>query len=149
MRKAFKQTVVLPAPAHELFAMYLDPVQHAAITGAPVNIRPLPDTSYDAFGGLIWGTMLQVIEPSLIVHSCRTMRFDRSDPDMIVIWSFTPAGTDGRIDIIYLDLPDQEREGTANRLEKNYWKPWRAYLKARAAKAPPVTTPAIRCAETT
>jgi hypothetical protein len=36
MRSIISQSVVLPAPAERLFAMYIDSAKHAAITGAPV-----------------------------------------------------------------------------------------------------------------
>jgi hypothetical protein len=38
MRTIISQSVVLPAPAESLFAMYTDPAKHSAITGAPVAI---------------------------------------------------------------------------------------------------------------
>jgi hypothetical protein len=37
MRTVISQSVVLPAPAEGLFAMYTDPAKHAAITGAPAR----------------------------------------------------------------------------------------------------------------
>ena len=42
MRTVISQSVVLPAPSENLFAMYTDPVKHAAITGAPVAISVEP-----------------------------------------------------------------------------------------------------------
>ena len=46
MRTIISQSVVLPAPAESLFAMYTDPAKHAAITGAPVAISVEHPTSH-------------------------------------------------------------------------------------------------------
>ena len=57
MRSVIKQSVLLPAPAESLYAMYLDPARHAEITGAPVTISPEPGSEFRAFEGRISGTM--------------------------------------------------------------------------------------------
>ena len=51
MRSIISQSVVLPAPAESLFAMYTDPAKHAAITGAPVAISAEPGSPFRAFNG--------------------------------------------------------------------------------------------------
>ena len=51
MRSIISQSVVLPAPAERLFAMYIDPANHAAITGAPVAISAEPGAPFQAFNG--------------------------------------------------------------------------------------------------
>src|SRR5215510_12287564 len=47
MRSIISQSVVLPAPAESLFAMYTDPAKHAAITGAPVAISAEPGSPFE------------------------------------------------------------------------------------------------------
>jgi len=46
MRTVISQSVVLPAPAESLFAMYTDPAKHAATTGAPVAISVEPGSPF-------------------------------------------------------------------------------------------------------
>lgn len=51
MPKLVKQTVTLPAPAKDLYAMYLNPRMHKAITGGKVVISARPGSKFSAFGG--------------------------------------------------------------------------------------------------
>jgi activator of HSP90 ATPase len=123
-----QQSVVLPAPAAQLYAMYLDPVIHAKITGAPVTIGTGAGTPFRAFDGNLSGSMLTVVEPTLIVQSWRSTHFNDDDPDSTLILTFTPLGETGRIDLVHLDVPDQDYQGVIDGWEAYYWTPWRRYL---------------------
>jgi activator of HSP90 ATPase len=128
MRSLITQSVVLLAPAEKLFATYLDPVLHAAMTGAPVTISRESGAPFVAFGGRISGTMLQVVAPRLIVQSWRSGNFKDTDPDSTLILSFTTEGSNGRIDLVHLDVPEQDYQGVTEGWEKYYWTPWKLYL---------------------
>lgn len=132
MRSIIQQSVVLPAPARSLYAMYLDPVVHAEITGAPVMIGAAAGVPFRAFEGSLSGSMLTVVEPALIVQSWRSVNFTEDDPDSTLILSFTPLATPdgeaGRIDLVHLDVPGQDYQGVTDGWETYYWTPWRRYL---------------------
>ena len=128
MRSIIQQSVILAASAQSLYAMYLDPVVHAAITGAPVTIDPKPGAPFRAFDGSLSGNMLTVVEPRLIVQSWRSVHFNDEDPDSTLILTFTSEGSAGRIDLIHLDVPSQDYLGVTNGWETHYWTPWRRYL---------------------
>ena len=57
MRSIIRQSVVLPSTATALYAMYMDPAIHEAITGAPVTIGATPGAPFRAFEGRLSGTM--------------------------------------------------------------------------------------------
>src|ERR1700676_4946706 len=73
--------VDLPASPARLYRMYLDPRRHAAFTGAPVKIAAKAGAKFEAFGGALSGTILQVIPNRLIVQSWRSTHFGRRDLD--------------------------------------------------------------------
>jgi activator of HSP90 ATPase len=122
------QSVVLPAHPDRLFATYLDPELHAAVTGAPVTVSAEPGAPFLAFGGQISGTMLSVVAPRLIVQSWRSINFLEGDPDSTLILAFSEEGKDGRIDLVHIDVPEQDYLGVSEGWEKYYWTPWRRYL---------------------
>lgn len=130
MMNVITQTVVLTAPAERLFEMYLDPAVHAAITGAPVTISRQAGSEFQAFGGVLTGMMLAVIEPRLIIQSWRSSQFRPENADSTLILSFHAVPTGGQIDLIHLDVPDHDFAGVTEGWEKYYWAPWGRYLEA-------------------
>jgi activator of HSP90 ATPase len=130
MRSIIRQSVLLPAAAEALYRMYLEPAAHAAFTGAPVVIGDQPGAIFEAFGGVLTGTILEVVQPRLIVQSWRSSIFNAEDPDSTLILLFTPQQDAGRIDLIHLDVPDHDYAGVTQGWEKYYWTPWRAYLES-------------------
>jgi activator of HSP90 ATPase len=131
MRSIIQQSIVLPAPALALHAMYLDPVLHTAITGTPVTIGSMPGAAFSAFEGNLSGSTLAVVAPTLIVQSWRSTHFNEDDPDSTLILTFTPHGKEGRIDLVHLDVPLQDYQGVSDGWETYYWTPWRRYLTGR------------------
>ena len=130
MRSVITQSVVLPAPAEDLYAMYLNPARHAAITGAPVTISAAPGSEFHAFEGRLNGMMLITIPSRLVVQSWRSMKFNHDDPDSTLILAFVPEGEDGRIDLVHLDVPAHDYQGVTEGWETYYWTPWRRFLAA-------------------
>lgn len=130
-RSVITQTVVLPASAQMLFEMYLDPIAHEAITGASVAIGRTKGCEFRAFDGVIAGTVLAVVTPTLIVQSWRSSKFKANDKDSTLILSFAQQGEEGRIDLVHVDVPDHDYAGVIEGWEKYYWTPWRRYLQSR------------------
>lgn len=133
MRNTIFQTVVLPAPAEQLYEMYMDPDVHAAFTGEPAKISEVAGSAFEAFGGLLLGTTLQVVKSRLIVQSWRSVNFAKDDPDSTLIISFTPdEDGEGRIDLVHLDVPESDFQGVSGGWESRYFTPWLAYLQEQA-----------------
>jgi activator of HSP90 ATPase len=123
----------MPAPAEALYAAYLDPATHAEITGAPVTIGAELGSLFSAFGGSISGATLVAIPSRLVVQSWRSTNFNPDDPDSTLILAFVPEGSNGRIDLVHLDVPEVDYRGVSEGWEQYYWGPWRRFL-ARAAE---------------
>ena len=138
MRSIIRQSVGLAAPAEALFAAYLDPHRHAAITGSPVIISKKAGSRFSAFKGALSGTMLRVVEPTLIVQSWRSSAFKRADQDSTLILLFRQVGHRGRIELTHLDVPDHDYDGVSGGWKRYYWTPWRRLLArdADASRAP-------------
>jgi activator of HSP90 ATPase len=131
MRNVIFKSVAMPATAEDLFNTYMDPSEHAAITGAPVLIGDKSGSAFQAFDGRLQGTILQVVRPRLIVQSWRSFAFKAEDPDSTLILCFTPEGDQGRIDLIHLDVPDHDVDKVTQGWEPRYFVPWRKYLESR------------------
>lgn len=125
------KTVVLPAPAAELYEMYMDPHLHAEFTGAAARISEEAGSAFEAFGGLITGTTLQVVRHRLIVQSWRSVNFAKTDPNSTLILSFTPEDDDGRIDLVHVNVPESDYQGVSGGWDSRYFAPWLDYLRLR------------------
>ncbi len=128
MSRTIQLAASLPATPDRLFDMYLDPVEHAAFTGSPVTIAPVAGASFRAFGDVLTGTILQVVPKRLIVQSWRSPHWGPTDLDSILILTFLPDKSDGRIELTQVNVVDEDFAGVCHGWEKYYWTPWRAYL---------------------
>ena len=131
MRNVIRQSVLLPASAEDLFEMYLNPSIHESITGSAVEIGDRKRSAFKAFDGALSGMVLEVIRPTLIIQSWRSINFLAEDADSTLILSFTAEGEHGRIDLVHLDVPDQDYDGVNEGWEKYYWAPWRKFLSKK------------------
>ena len=118
----------LPCPPARLYAMYLNPKIHAAITGTPVKIAARPGARFEAFGGALTGTILQVIPKRLIVQSWRSTQFGKRDLDSTLILSFFALDKGGRIELTHVNVADGDFGGVSEGWSKYYFVPWRTYL---------------------
>jgi activator of HSP90 ATPase len=135
MPKTIYQTVTLPASAEKLFDMYLDPELHSAFTGAPVTISPTPGSEFRAFDNMLTGKILYVVPKRVIVQTWRGKDWKPEDIDSILVLTFLPGGTSGRIELTHVNVPDHDYEDVNQGWEKYYWKPWREYLEKEMRRA--------------
>ena len=131
MPNVIKQSVTLPAPAKDLYAMYLNPKTHRAITGGKVAISARRGSRFSAFGGMLHGRTLYTVPGRLIVQAWRSANFKKGDIDSTLILRFTPKGKHGRIDLVHVNVPKQDYRGVTRGWRKYYWLPWRNFLTRR------------------
>jgi uncharacterized protein YndB with AHSA1/START domain len=130
MSRTIQLAASLPAAPDRLFDMYLDPKEHAAFTGLPVEISATPGAEFRAFHGVLSGRILQVVPKRVIVQSWRSPHWTDSDPDSTLILTFVPEKTGGRIELVQVNVVESDYAGVCHGWERYYWTPWRAYLTA-------------------
>jgi activator of HSP90 ATPase len=131
MPRTIQLRVTLPAPAAELYRMYLDPKRHAAITGSPVKIGARPGSRFRAFNGALSGRMLHTEPGRMIVQTWRSTGFGARDIDSTLVLTFWPRGRSGRIQLVHANVADRDVRGVTKGWKTYYWTPWRAYLKKK------------------
>jgi activator of HSP90 ATPase len=123
------QSVQLPATPEALYAMYLDPLQHAAITGSPlVRIAPTPGAEFWAFDGRIHGLILAVTPGRQIVQSWRSFEWPADDLDATLVLTFRADPAGARLDMALVNVPEALRGKLQTNWPMRYWEPWKAYL---------------------
>ena len=132
MPKVVEQTVSLPAAPRSLYAMYLDPEQHAAFTGGgAVRIAATVGSEWSAFEGRIHGRVLALTPDRLIVQSWRSFVWREDDLDSILILSFWPEAAGARVELTQANVPDDLYQNLVTGWPTRYWHPWKAYVERK------------------
>ncbi len=127
--------VELEAPPADVYAMYLDPGAHSAITGAPAEIAATEGAKFYAFGRALSGEILHLVPGRRIVQTWRSNVFRKTDADSIVVLTFLPKGRKRTLlDLQHLNVPAQDYAGVSRGWEEYYFAPWRKYVVERNAR---------------
>lgn len=129
MPRTIQIAAQLPESPDRLFDMYLDPVIHAAFTGAPVTIAPNVGAEFRAFDGALSGRILHLAPKRLIVQAWRAEHWNLEDLDSTLVLTFWPDEGGARIELVHVNVADHDFAGVSEGWEKYYWTPWRKYLE--------------------
>ena len=129
MPRTIQIAAQLPESPDRLFDMYLDPVIHAAFTGAPVTIAPSVGAEFRAFDGALSGRILHLVPKRLIVQAWRADHWSLEDLDSTLVLTFWPDEGGARIELVHVNVADHDFAGVSEGWEKYYWTPWRKYLE--------------------
>ena len=132
MTPAIQQSVEFSAPPARLFEMYMDSKKHSAATGGLAKLSRRVGGAFTAWGGQLRGKNLLIISNRMIVQSWRSVNFKKTDPDSILVLTFSKTARGGRVDLVHAGVPKQDHAGVKQGWPKYYWKPWRTYLTKKA-----------------
>jgi activator of HSP90 ATPase len=125
----------LPATPDKLFDMYLDAEAHAAFTGLRVILEPHRGGVFEAFDGMLSGTILHLEPKTLIVQTWRSGNWPLTAMDSVLMLSFWPAEDGARIELVHVNVPEEDFAGVSQGWEKYYWTPWQDYLIGKSSAA--------------
>ncbi|HEX6177457.1 MAG TPA: SRPBCC domain-containing protein [Thermoanaerobaculia bacterium] len=115
----------------DLFEMYVDPRKHAKAIGAPVTISRDAGSTFAAFGEqMVRGRNLLVAARSRVVQTWRAQSWRDTDPDSIVVLTFTRTAGGAAIDLVQAGVPDASYDAMNEAWHQMYWTPWRQYLQS-------------------
>src|SRR5271167_3984065 len=128
MTKAIQQSVEFDASPETLYEMYIDSRKHSKATGQRAKVSQKAGAAFTAFDGTLQGRNLLIVRKKMIVQSWRAKPWKKSDPDSILILTFSKTPSGGRVDLVHVNVPDHDYKGVTEGWSKYYWEPWRAYL---------------------
>lgn len=124
----------IAVPPDEVYRMYLDPITHAEITGAPAVVSAHVGDKFSAFNGALSGMILYLRAGKTIVQSWRSEAFKVDDPDSIVIIELQAHGRHSTlIDLQHINVPRQDFAGICHGWQYYYFAPWRDLVARRKA----------------
>jgi uncharacterized protein YndB with AHSA1/START domain len=130
MTDAIQQSVEFDVSPNTLYGLYMNSAKHAKATGLPAKISAKVGGTFRACGRALRGKNLALTPGKMVVQAWRSTAFKRSDPDSILILTFSKTARGARVDLVHVNVPEQDHKGVTEGWPKYYWNPWRAYLAA-------------------
>jgi len=123
MPKTIQQRVKLGASPEALFDIYLDSKKHGAAVNAQASMSRKGRREVQRVGGMLRGRNLAIVPKKMIVQSWRGSDWKRSDPDSILILTFSKTSGGGQITLVHANVPDAHAAGIQKGWHAYYWKP--------------------------
>ena len=124
----FEISTVIRATATELYEAWLDSQGHTKMTGGQAKASAEVGAHFTAWDGYIEGQNLELVEPTRIVQSWRTIEFDNSDPDSRLEVLLEPVEEGTRMTIRHSNLPPHGTQYEQGWVD-NYFEPMRRYFE--------------------
>ena len=131
MAKTIQQSVKFSASSQRLFNIYMDSRRHGVPTNSRASVSRKVGGKFSAFDGALTGRMLAIVPNRMIVQTWRGSNWKKTDPDSILILTFSRAPGGTRVNLVHANIPDPRHASIQKGWTTYYWKPWRTYLRRR------------------
>jgi len=131
MAKTIQQTVKFGASPQRLFNIYMDSKRHGEAINSRASVSRKVGGKFSAFDGALAGRNLAIVPNRMIVQSWRGSNWKKTDPDSILILTFSKAPGGARVNLVHANLPDHAYTRIQKGWTTYYWNPWRAYLRRK------------------
>ncbi len=131
MPESFKVSAVVPATPERIYRAWLASQEHSAMTSGKANVDPKVGGKFTAWDDYIQGMTIELEPYRRIVQSWRTTEFPNDSPDsrLEVLLEAAKGGT--RVTLVHTNIPNGQGEEYKQGWRDYYFKPMKAYFKAR------------------
>lgn len=130
---------IIPTSVERLFAAWLEPAEHARMTGAPATSAR--GGRFTAWDGYIVGRTLAARRPAKIVQAWRTSEFPDDAEDSTLTLLLEPAEGGTRLTLLHENVPRGQGLATAEGWRAHYFLPMKAYFRRPTRRAAPSPRP--------
>jgi len=124
----FTVSDVIPASAQDIYDAWLDLAGHSAMTGGEAHASASVGDPFDAWGGYISGSNLELDPGRRILQSWRTTRFTEDDADSRIEVSLASVDGGTRVTIHHTNVPDGHTGYQDGGWENHYFVPMKRYF---------------------
>lgn len=120
---------MIPATPRQVYAALMTTKGHAAFTGAPARISPKVGGEFEAWGGYIHGTNLELDPGKKIVQAWRPAEENwPEDHESKVTFRLSPVPGGTRISFTHSGVPVAHAGHLAAGWKESYWEPLTRYF---------------------
>jgi uncharacterized protein YndB with AHSA1/START domain len=123
---------VIKAPARRIYEAWLDPEEHALMTGAATSQGP--NGSYTAWDGYIEGRTVEAEPYVRIVQTWRTSDFPEGAPDSTLTIELTEVSAGTEVKLVHTDIPEGQADDYVVGWKDHYFDPMERYFSSPREK---------------
>lgn len=128
-KKSFSQTVRLPLSISQAYNALANGAAFSEFTGAPASIRPVPGSTFEVYGGVLNGFILDTAPNERIVQAFRTKDWAPGVFSILDLRFRSLSENETEIELIHYGIPESHNESNEKVWDEFYWKKlrnWRA-----------------------
>lgn len=126
---SLEQTQVIPATPAAVYEALVDPVRHAAFTGAEATGDPVEGEMFTAWDGYIEGRHLTLEPGRRIVQEWTTAEWPAGQPPSRLEFRLEACAEGTRLTLTHSDIPESQADSYGKGWIEYYWKPLRRYFE--------------------
>ena len=132
MAESTEVTRVIKAPARRIYEAWLDPEEHALMTGAATSGGE--DGNYTAWDGYIEGRTVKAEPYARIVQTWRTSEFPDKAPDSTLTIELTEVAAGTEVRLVHTNIPDGQADDYVAGWKDYYFDPMEKYFASPREK---------------
>jgi activator of HSP90 ATPase len=123
MAEQTERTATIPAPPSAIYAAWIDPEGHTAMTGSPATGDSEVGGSFTAWNGFIWGTWVALEPGKRLVMDWTTKAFpEGSEPSRVeVLLTAVDGGT--QVKVVHTNIPNGQGAAYHHGWLEKYFEP--------------------------
>lgn len=132
MAESTEVSGVIHAPARRIYEAWLDPEEHALMTGAATSGGA--NGAYTAWDGYIEGRTVSAEPYTRIVQTWRTSEFPEGHPDSTLTVELTEVSGGTEVKLVHVGIPDGQSDDYAAGWKDYYFDPMDKYFSSPREK---------------
>jgi uncharacterized protein YndB with AHSA1/START domain len=128
MPYTFTLTSIIPATPRQIYAAWLDSIEHSEMTGGEANMSDEIGAEVSAWDGYITGSNLELVPGERIVQAWRTSEFADEHADSVVTVTLESVEEGTLLTLVHSNVPDSHRSYEEGGWESQYFDPMKAYF---------------------
>lgn len=120
-KKTFSQTVTLPLKISQIFEALTSSIAYSEFTGAPASIRPLPGSTFEAYGGVLHGFVLDTVLNERIVQAFRTKDWAPGHFSILDLRFRSIGENETEVEVNHYGIPEDHDASNEEVWDEFYW----------------------------